>query len=95
MSAGAGARGSDTGDRVICREILRPERPVYDHDGDDDSSDHRFHVTATFTALGARTGLRFQLLFTTTAARDRTLEFGAVEGGRQTLDQHAEYPAGN
>jgi len=91
MSAGAGARGSDIADREIYGEILRPERLVYD----DDSSDHRFRVTATFTALMARTGLRFQLLFATTAARDRTLEFGAVEGGRQTLDKLAECPAGN
>jgi uncharacterized protein YndB with AHSA1/START domain len=74
---------------------MRPERLVCDHDHDDNGGDRRFRVTATFTALRPRTGPRFQLLFATTAARDRTLEFGAVEGWRQTLDKLAEYLAVN
>jgi len=43
--------------------------------------------------LGEKSGLTMQMLFPTKEARDKTVEFGAVEGGNQTLGRLAEYLA--
>jgi uncharacterized protein YndB with AHSA1/START domain len=76
-----GPDGRDYPNKIIYREVVRPERLVYDH-----ISGPPFHVTVTFEAVGEKTRLNMQMLFETAAVRDRTVkEFGAIEGLNQTL----------
>ena len=81
----------DFPNNIVYTEVVRPERLVYDHSGDEPDL-HRFQVTATFDVLdGDRTRLTMRMLFPTTEARDATVAFGAVELGNQTLRHLAEF----
>jgi uncharacterized protein YndB with AHSA1/START domain len=76
-----GPDGTDYKNKIIYREVVRPERLVYDH-----ISGPPFHVTVTFEDVGEKTRLSMQMLFESAAVRDRTVkEFGAIEGLNQTL----------
>ncbi len=76
---------------IVYSEVLRPERLVYDHSGDEEDP-HRFQVTAIFEDLGEdRTRLTMRMLFPTSEAREATVAFGAVELGHQTLRHLAEF----
>jgi uncharacterized protein YndB with AHSA1/START domain len=72
-----------------------PERIVYSHGGgreDGDIPGANFVATWTFEALDAeRTRVTGRMLFPSAAAREHVVrEFGAVEGGRQTLERLGE-----
>jgi uncharacterized protein YndB with AHSA1/START domain len=86
-----GPDGTDFPNRITYREVVRPERLDYLHDSDADNDPHRFEVTVTFTQEGRKTRVTMSSLFPNAAARDRVIEFGAVELGRQTLDRLVEY----
>ncbi|MGA7671271.1 MAG: SRPBCC family protein [Nitrolancea sp.] len=82
--------GQDFPNYVVYSEVVRPERLVYKHSGDDEDL-HSFQVTTTFDDLGdGRTRLTMRMLFPTTESRDATVAFGAVELGYQTLRHLAE-----
>ena len=85
-----GPDGTDYRNRIIYREIVRPERLVYDHDGDVDDP-HGFQVTVTFADEGGRTHLASRMVFATAEQRQATADFGAVELGNQTMAKLAEY----
>lgn len=89
-----GPDGTDYDNRIVYREVVRPERLVYDHDSDKEDDPHKFHVTVTFAEEDGKTRLTMRTLFKSIAERDRTIEFGAVEGGNQTLDRFGEYLKG-
>jgi uncharacterized protein YndB with AHSA1/START domain len=85
-----GPDGTDYPNRIIYREIVKPERLVYDHD-DDGEGQHAFRSTITFASMGDRTKVTLHAVFPTADARAAAVKFGAVEGGQQTLarlDQH-------
>ena len=85
-----GPDGKDYDNRITYEEVEKPSRLVYRHGepGDPD----QFHVTVTFTPEGGKTRLVMHSRFPTVAARDYVArEFGAVEGGAQTLGRLAEY----
>jgi uncharacterized protein YndB with AHSA1/START domain len=86
-----GPDGTDYPNRMVYREIVRPERLVYDHDGDVDDDPHGFLVTVTFADEGGRTHLTSRMLFATAEQRQATAAFGAVELGNQTMAKLAEY----
>jgi uncharacterized protein YndB with AHSA1/START domain len=76
-----GPDGTDYKNRIIYREVVRPERLVYDH-----VSGPLFHATVTFEAQGDKTRLTVQMLFESAELRNKVAEeFGAVEGLNQTL----------
>jgi uncharacterized protein YndB with AHSA1/START domain len=84
-----GPDGTDYPNRIVYREIVKPERLVYDHS--DDEGNDRFHSTVTFVAQGKRTKVTLRAVFETAQARAAAVKFGAVEGGQQTLgrlEQH-------
>lgn len=88
-----GPDGRDYDNIVKYHEVVKPERLVYVHGepGDPDM----FHVTITFAAEGAKTRLVMRSRFPSVAARDHVIrEFGAVDGGRQTLGRLAGYLKG-
>lgn len=71
-------------------EIVRPSRIAYDHGGELDEPAH-FRGLMLLAAEGDKTRLSLILIFPTTEARDATLEFGAVQGGEQTLAKLEAY----
>jgi uncharacterized protein YndB with AHSA1/START domain len=73
--------------RIIYREIVKPERLEYTHDSGVDGDPAAFEVTVTFTAQGARTKVMMRSLFPNAAELQRVKGFGAAEGGNQTLER--------
>jgi len=77
-----GPDGTDYKNHIVYREVVRPERLVYDH-----VSGPLFHATVIFEAEGEKTRIRMQMLFETAALRNKVAEeYGAVEGLEQTLN---------
>lgn len=86
-----GPDGTDYLNKIVYREIVKPERLVYAHAGEGDTADIHFSVTVTFEEQGDKTLLTMRSLFDTAAARNRVVEeFGAIEGGKQTLERLGE-----
>jgi len=74
-------------------EISAPSRIAYDHGGEIDEPAH-FGGLITFDEAAAQTRVTLTLVFETQQARDATIEFGAVEGGQQTLAKLELYVLG-
>ncbi len=88
-----GPDGTDYDDRVTYLEIVRPERIVYDHGSDVDNASDTFRVTLSFEREGAKTRLTMHTVFASAAMLEEARQFGAVEGGEQTLDRLEEFLA--
>ncbi len=69
---------------IRSKEISAPERIAYDH-GAELGEPAWFEGAITLRAEGEGTRITITLTFPTPEAREATLKFGAVEGGRQTL----------
>lgn len=80
-----GPDGTDYPNKVVYREIVKPERLVYDHTDDSDPPSHQFQTTVTFAAQGRKTQVTLRALFASAEARAASVKFGAIEGGVQTL----------
>jgi len=84
-----GPDGTDYKNHIVYREVVRPERLVYDH-----ISGPLFRATVIFEAIGEKTRLSMQMLFETAELRNQVAEkFGAVEGLNQTLNHLEEHVA--
>jgi uncharacterized protein YndB with AHSA1/START domain len=89
-----GLDGVDYPNKIAFIEVMKPERLVYTHGGDEGGDPVQFHVTVTFDEQGGKTRLTMRSLFKSAAERDRVVEeYGAIEGGKQTLDRLAEHLA--
>ena len=87
-----GPDGTDYDNHVVFDEVVKPERLVYRHGGGEENDIKEFHVTVTFDEDdGGKTRLTLRLVAESPAERDRMVEFGALEGGKQTLERLAEY----
>lgn len=85
-----GPDGTDYDNKVVFLEVVEPERLVYDHGSGDGAI--MFRSVVTFEVEGAGTKLTLTSLFPTQEARDHAVrEYGAIEGGNQTLGRLAEY----
>ena len=81
-----GPDGRDYLNRIIFREVLKPERLVYEHIPEKGSEPVRFQTTVTFAEQGAKTEVSVKMLFPSAAAREHVAKtYGAVEGLAQTL----------
>jgi len=88
-----GPDGTDYPNRIVYTEIVKPERLVYEH-GEAEDKPADFKVTAKFEDLGdSKTRLTMRTIFPTAEARNNATEFGAIEGGNQTLERLTEYLA--
>jgi uncharacterized protein YndB with AHSA1/START domain len=88
-----GPDGTDYPNRVVYREIVEPERLVYDHSEDKPNPAIHFQATITFEEEApGRTKVTLRSLFPTAAARAAVAGF-AVEGGEQTLARLAAHLA--
>jgi len=93
-----GPDGANYPNKSIFKEIVPLERITYSHGGgrDDGSAPGaNFTATWTFESLGPKqTRLTGRMVFPSAEARDTVVkEYGAIEGGRQTLERASEYVA--
>lgn len=72
---------------------MRPERLTFSHGDDVEGDAGEFEVTVTFAAQAGKTLLTMRSCFVTAEARAKVVEFGAIEGGLQTLARLAEHLA--
>jgi uncharacterized protein YndB with AHSA1/START domain len=86
-----GPDGTDYPNKIVYREVVRPERLVYDHSGDEEGDIHSFRATVTLSERNGKTEIVMASTFPSIAARDAVLKFGALDGGCQTLDRLAAY----
>lgn len=82
-----GPDGKDWPNRIDYLAVEPPARLHYLHDDDPPGDRTGFEVEIRFTEEDGATLVDMVLLFPDRAARDRVVEFGAIEGGRQTLDR--------
>jgi uncharacterized protein YndB with AHSA1/START domain len=81
-----GPDGVDYKNESIYREVVEPERLVYEH-----LSGPAFVSTVTFEDQGNKTKVSVQMLFETAELRRKTVEvFNAIEGLKQTLQRLAD-----
>lgn len=86
-----GPDGTDYPNRIIFLEIVKPERLVYDHDGDgDEGIDHRFRSTVTFEEKDGKTTVTLHSVFERQEDYDMATKY-AIVGGEQTLGRLADY----
>jgi uncharacterized protein YndB with AHSA1/START domain len=90
-----GPDGTDYPNTSRFTEVTKPERIVYSHGGGRKGGrGATFLATWTFEALGRRTRVTIRMVFSSAAERDFVVkEYGAIEGGQQTLGRLGEYLA--
>jgi len=92
-----GPDGVNYPNKSIFKEIVPFERITYSHGGGRETGPGAtFTATWTFeTVEGNKTRLTGRMVFPSAEARDFVVrEFGAIEGGKQTLERASEYVAG-
>lgn len=86
-----GPDGTDYQEWIAWTEITPPERIAMRH-GESRDDPNAFESVLTFALDGAATRIEMRTVFPTKAQRDEAVEtHHAVEGGRQTLDNLADY----
>jgi len=91
-----GPDGTNYPNKSVFKDIVPLETIVYSHGGGrEDGRGASFVATWTFEDAGAtQTKLTGRMVFPTVEARDRVVrEYGAIEGGNQTLERLSEYLA--
>jgi uncharacterized protein YndB with AHSA1/START domain len=87
-----GPDGRDYKNKIVYLEIVRPERLVYTHPGEEDCEPVKIHATVTFEDERGKTRLTLRMVFDSPAARNEVAEkYGAIEGAHDTLARLAEY----
>lgn len=82
-----GPDGTDYPNKIVFKEVVKPERLVYFHSGDDDEPGS-FDTTVTFEDLNGKTKLTMIAVFASAEELKEVIEkHGAVEGGKQTIDK--------
>jgi uncharacterized protein YndB with AHSA1/START domain len=89
-----GPDGIDFPNKIVFNEVVKPERLVYTHSSEDENDPNIFHTTVTFEDQQGKTWLTMRALFATAEELKRVVEeYGAKEGGNQTLSRLEEYLA--
>jgi uncharacterized protein YndB with AHSA1/START domain len=90
-----GPDGTDYPNKSVFLEVVKPERIVYSHGGGQKGDPGaQFEATWTFKAQGQKTKLSLRLVFPSAAARKHLVKtYGAIEGGKQTLERLSEHLA--
>jgi len=89
-----GPDGTDYPNKSVFIEIVKPERIVFSHGGGTKGRRGvRFEATWTFEALNRhQTRVTMRGVFASAEDRERVVrEYGAIEGGKQTLERLAEH----
>jgi len=78
--------GLNFANKIVFSEVEEPSRLVFTHGDPEDLS--FFHVVATLENQGGKTLLTMRSIFPTPAQRNEVVEkFGAIEGGKQTINR--------
>jgi uncharacterized protein YndB with AHSA1/START domain len=91
-----GPDGVNYPNKSVFTEVVKPERIAFSHGGNREGGPGvRFEATWTFDAVTeGKTKVTIRMVFPSAADRDRVVgEFGAIEGGKQTLERLEEYAA--
>jgi uncharacterized protein YndB with AHSA1/START domain len=91
-----GPDGVNYPNKSIFKEIVKPEKIVYSHGGKRENGPGvSFVSTWSFEKLAAdKTRVSIRMIFPSASERDFVVkEFGAIEGGKQTLERLGEYLA--
>jgi uncharacterized protein YndB with AHSA1/START domain len=89
-----GPDGVDYPNKSIFKEVVKPQRIVFSHTGAKKGGPGaNFIATWTFDALEpGKTKVTMQMIFPTANDRDTVVKaYGAIEGGKQTLQRLSEY----
>jgi uncharacterized protein YndB with AHSA1/START domain len=87
-----GPDGTDYKNYIKFIEVVKPERLVYLHNGEDETDDVHFQATILFDERDGKTHLSMQMVFKTAEElRHVVEEFGAEEGAHQHLANLAAY----
>jgi uncharacterized protein YndB with AHSA1/START domain len=86
-----GPDGTDYPNRIMYTEINRPYLIKYDHSGNRPDEEVHFQQTIKFEEVNGQTKVTLNLLFPTLKAKEEAAEFGAIEGGQQTLARLGEF----
>lgn len=85
-----GPDGRDYPNHIHFTEIVKPLRMVHDHGGDEGKV--MFQAVITLDVMGNRTRITMRSIFNSKEARDLVVkEYGAIEGGKQTLARLDNY----
>jgi uncharacterized protein YndB with AHSA1/START domain len=89
-----GPDGRNYPNHSVFTEVVRPERLCYEHTGGEEGGPeihHKFKWTFEDAGSG-KTRVTINILFDSSADRERIVrEFGAIEGGKQTLERLSEH----
>lgn len=84
----------DYPNKIVFKEVIKPERLVWTHGSGDENEPGQFEVTVTFTARGQQTEIGMHMVFKSKGERDMVVEkHGAIEGNKQMMDRLEEYLA--
>jgi len=89
-----GPDGTDYPNESVFKEVEKPGRLVYAHTGSKKGGPGvNFVSTWTFEVVaGGKTKVTIRMVFPSAAERERIVEeFGAIEGGKQTLERLGEH----
>lgn len=86
-----GPDGIDYPNQIQYLEVIKPEKLVYKHGTGEENDPRSFEVTVTFEESEGKTLLTMCTLFASAEERNHVIEFGAIEGGKQTLDRLANH----
>jgi uncharacterized protein YndB with AHSA1/START domain len=92
-----GPDGTNYPNKSVFLEVVKPERTVYSHGGGKEGGPAaNFKATWTFEVDGDQTRVTIRMVFDSAQAREQVVkEFGAIEGGKQTLQRLGECLAGS
>lgn len=89
-----GPDGRDYENKIVFREIVRPDRISYAHPGEAGVEPVKMEVMLPFAEESGKTRLAWRMRFSTVAERDRVDdEYGATKGLAQTLARLEAYIA--
>lgn len=89
-----GPDGTDYKNNVVYIEVVKADRLVFNHSGEDETADIKFVNHVTFEDQDGKTLVTLRLVFKTKAERDAIeARSNGREGGRQTLARLDEYLA--
>lgn len=86
-----GPDGTDYPNRIMYTKINRYDLIKYDHAGNRPDEEIHFQATITFEEIDGQTKVTLKMTFPTAEARNNAAEFGAIEGGQQTLGRLGEF----
>src|SRR5688572_4973970 len=86
-----GPDGTDYPNKIIYEEVVEPERLVFRHSGDEDSMGVNHVTSIELKEEGNKTRVLFKMIFPSLKKLEAVnAEFGAVEGGKQTMARMEE-----